>query len=194
MSFKLIAITPEKALPDEAERIKYLLDAGFDYVHLRKPQMSEPDMREYVQSLPGEYRSKLKMHYFLPLAEEFRLGGVHLNGRCQLPPAGYIGQLSRSCHTLTEVSESKGLDYVFLSPIFNSISKQGYLSNFSKTQLKGNTDKKVIALGGITSDKIQWLADVGFGGCAMLGYLFGVDTEEFERRVELTINERNKLK
>lgn len=194
MAFKLIAITPEQTLSDETERIVRLIDAGFDYIHLRKPQMSEADMREYVKALPAECRGRLKMHYFLPLAGEFGLGGVHLNSRCQLPPEGWRGQTSRSCHSLSEVDANHGLDYVFLSPVFDSISKQGYHSNFAESQLRGNVDGKVIALGGVTADKIQWLADVGFGGCALLGYLFGVDRNVFEKRIELIVDQRNRLK
>ena len=82
---------------------------------------------------------------------------------------------------------------MFLSPVFDSISKQGYASHFSEEQLRGHVDARVMALGGVTAGKIPWLADVGFGGCAFLGYLFGVGTEEFCRRVELIVEQRNKI-
>lgn len=194
MAFKLIAITPEQTLADEAERIGLLLDAGFDYVHLRKPQMDAAAMRDYLLTLPPRYAGRLKMHYFMPLAEEFGLGGVHLNGRCQQPPAGWTGQVSRSCHSLAEVAESRTADYVFLSPIFDSISKQGYRQAFSEEQLRGAVDDRVVALGGATAARMAWLGDVGFGGCAFLGYLFAADRVVFERRVGEIVNERNKMK
>jgi thiamine-phosphate pyrophosphorylase len=68
-------------------------------------------------------------------------------------------------------------DYLFLSPIFNSISKQGYLSGFSHDELvrayeEGIIDRKVVALGGVRFDKIEYLKGLGFGGAAMIGALY----------------------
>ena len=192
--FRLIAITPEQTLPDEAERIQMLVGAGFDYVHVRKPQMTEEEVHNYLQSLPASLLPRLKMHYFPNLAQQFQLGGLHLNSRCPATPDGYQGRLSRSCHTIAETQCCAGMEYVFLSPIFDSISKVGYSANFSEADLRKSVDRKIVALGGVTADRIPWLNDVGFGGCAFLGYLFGVDGDEFRRRIEIILNERNKLK
>ena len=60
MAFKLIAITPELTLPDEAWRITHLLDAGFDAVHLRKPHCGEEEMRGYVDTLPVGIADRLE--------------------------------------------------------------------------------------------------------------------------------------
>ena len=65
-------------------------------------------------------------------------------------------------------------DYVFLSPIFDSISKAGYKSSFTEEMLKdasskGIIDKKVVALGGVTLDMIPYLKELNFGGAAMMG-------------------------
>ena len=69
------------------------------------------------------------------------------------------------------------MDYVFLSPIFDSISKRGYRSQFSLTELQkaaaeGIIDSKVVALGGITKDKLPLLQSLHFGGAAMLGAIW----------------------
>ncbi len=192
--FRLVAITPEQTLCDEQERIRALLDAGFDYVHIRKPGMTEAQVRDFVSTLPLEYAPQLKMHYFPAVASEFRLGGLHLNARCPQPPEGFEGACSRSCHSLAEVTESVAMDYVFLSPIFDSISKHGYMANFTEQQLRGSVDSHVLALGGVTAEKMAWLHDVGFGGCAFLGYLFGADRAIFEERLQQIVEQRNNLK
>ena len=76
---------------------------------------------------------------------------------------------------MEEVIERKPtMNYVFLSPIFDSISKQGYRSAFDHATLKkaaheGIIDHKVVALGGVTRQRISLLAEYGFGGAAMLG-------------------------
>ena len=67
---------------------------------------------------------------------------------------------------------------MFLSPIFQSISKEGYGSGFSLDGLrnaKGIIDDKVIALGGICPRTITKLKDIPFGGVAVLGALWGND-------------------
>ena len=143
--------------------------------------------------IPEQYHKRIVVHGHFYLKEEFRLKGIHLNLRNPNAPDHYKGHISCSCHSLEEVAESRELDYVFLSPVFDSISKQGYASHFSEEQLRGHVDARVMALGGVTAGKIPWLADVGFGGCAFLGYLFGVGAEEFCRRVELIVEQRNKI-
>ncbi|MDD6809054.1 MAG: thiamine phosphate synthase, partial [Bacteroidales bacterium] len=56
------------------------------------------------------------------------------------PTAAYSGptaaMLSVSCHSLEELSAHKAkFDYLFLSPIFDSISKKGYSGRFTREQL-----------------------------------------------------------
>ena len=80
-----------------------------------------------------------------------------------------------SCHTLEEVHLNKlQSDYVFLSPIFDSISKQGYKAAFTEYILRcahrdGIIDDKVVALGGITPANARKAMTLGFGGVAVLG-------------------------
>lgn len=64
--------------------------------------------------------------------------------------------------------------YVFLSPIFDSISKAGYEAAFTASRLQqaaadGIIDGKVIALGGVTANNIPLLKEWHFGGAAFLG-------------------------
>lgn len=93
-------------------------------------------------------------------------------------PDDYSGSRTRSCHTLEEVVRYKAqCDYLFLSPIFDSISKEGYASAFSHQELclaarEGIIDSRVVALGGVTPELIPYLASLGFGGVAMSGALF----------------------
>ena len=106
---------------------------------------------------------------------KYHLHGVHLNGRNPQPPVGWEGSVSKSCHSLEEVKEWKEkCDYVSLSPIFDSISKQGYHAAFSSTEIEeasrqGIIDKKVLALGGVTFNKIDDVLRMGFGGGMILG-------------------------
>ena len=115
------------------------------------------------------------MHEHFSLAAEYSLLGIHLNRRCPDVPEGFRGHVSCSCHCLDEVVAAKPhCDYVLLSPIFDSISKQGYSASFTDTDLQqahvaGTIDHKVVALGGITSSHIPQIKAWGFGGAAFLG-------------------------
>lgn len=63
-------------------------------------------------------------------------------------------------------------DYVFLSPIFDSISKQGYKAAFTRaelTEIRAILSQNVYALGGITFDNLKEVEQLGFCGAAMLG-------------------------
>ena len=65
-------------------------------------------------------------------------------------------------------------DYVFLSPIFDSISKVGYHAAFAPDLLNRAAeekiiDRKVIALGGINAENIELVKQWNFGGVALLG-------------------------
>lgn len=101
--------------------------------------------------------------------------GVHLTGHTPTPPGGFKGTLSRSCHSIDELRHlDRNLDYVFLSPVFDSISKPGYNAAFNQETLRhaasdGLINNRVIALGGVTSRHLPMVNELGFGGAAMLG-------------------------
>ena len=66
---------------------------------------------------------------------------------------------------------------MFLSPIYDSISKEGYGAAFSRIDLKqaadeGIIDSKVLALGGVSLEHIPEVRSMGFGGAAVLGALW----------------------
>ncbi len=174
--FTTIVITLPQFLPDEAEHITALLSQGrADFVHIRKPDASRDEVETLLCSIPEMWHSRLTLHEHFELTEIFRLHGVHTNSRHPLPPDGFAGAVSHSCHSLDEVARLKEqYDFVSLSPIFDSISKRGYLSAFSSEEISraakaGIIDSKVYALGGVTFERIPLVKEMGFGGAMILG-------------------------
>ncbi|MDE6491253.1 MAG: thiamine phosphate synthase, partial [Muribaculaceae bacterium] len=148
-----IAITPEVEHPQEAAMVSAILDAGWDYVHLRHPGAGLRDIKRLIEAVPQKHHRKLRLHGHFELLNEFNLGGVHLNRRCRSLPAGYTGPFSRSCHSIDEIVRCTDEDYVTLSPIFDSVSKHGYRAAFSDMELMSvPTGRRVVALGGITPE------------------------------------------
>lgn len=174
--WRLIGISPERGVKDEQRRIVEFLDNGIDLFHIRKPFLTQEQIRYYLDEFPLEIRDRLTIHNYPDLALEFGLGGVHFNLSSPfIKPIYGDKRKSYSCHNIKEMLESRDIfDYVFLSPIYNSISKKGYKSKFNLNDLKesGLINKKVIALGGIREENFAELKNIGFGGAALLGSLF----------------------
>lgn len=181
---RLIAITTESDYPDEPELIALMLTEGIDLIHIRKPAWDEERMRSLIASIDERWHNRLVLHSHFRLTEEFGLHGVHLNSRALHAPEGYKGPISCSCHSIQELQErSPQMDYCTLSPIFNSISKSGYISHFTDTELTyaqhcGIINSKTMALGGINAENISILWSWGFGGACILGYLWEAKSRE----------------
>ncbi len=194
---KIIVITTDTTFDGEARLIETILRCGADRVHLRKPSASAEETARLIESLPAELRPQLSLHdhHFLAL----RYGvGVHLNARNPLPPAGFGGTVSRSCHSAEELRACGGEDYLFLSPIYDSISKAGYRSGFAGEELHSAAavaPGRVVALGGVTPERLQELSDAGFAGAAFLGFAWGDRSEScILRRMEMIASARAMLR
>ncbi len=181
---QIIVISHPEFLPDEAQLITALFEAGLQRFHLRKPDATEEEVEALLLKIPQQYYPHIVVHNHHALALRYPLRGVHLNARHPQVPKGYQGGVSCSCHSLEEAARWKPtMDYVFLSPIFDSISKEGYHSAYTDDSLtqaaaKGIIDQKVIALGGITPQRIPYLHSKGFGGAAVLGTIWHAPTAE----------------
>jgi len=184
--FRLVLLTASTAVPDEPRLLADLLAllTPPHRLHLRKPDWSEGQVEALIRALPSQTWPQLVLHAHPRLVRRYRLGGLHLTGRqraaTQRRPALLPGQsLSTSFHTLAEISRCRRrYDYVFLSPIFDSISKTGYASNFDLADLEAvlpalatrpGHRPAVLALGGIAAQNIGLVQQAGFAGAAVLG-------------------------
>lgn len=190
--FKLIGITLPDFVADEARLITLMLTGGISRVHIRKPHASASEVAALIESVPQNLHCRLSLHYHHELIERFPEVWPHLNSRNPLPPAG-CRNFSRSCHSFEELTILPEASYSFLSPVFDSISKSGYASTFSANTLRkacsdGIIDRKVIALGGVTPEKFPELKSYGFGGAAMLGYLWGdLNIDTIKKRIDVAV-------
>lgn len=160
--------------------VEDMFRAGLQRLHLRKPGASEEQLAAWLEGIDSRYYRRIVLHDCFELARRFGLGGIHLNSRNPQRPEWVEPWMtvSRSCHSLEELARWKDeCDYLFLSPIFNSISKLGYCSGFSTEELAGSglIDAKTVALGGVTAERIDILKSLGFGGAAVLGSVWKSD-------------------
>lgn len=175
---KVILITTPTYFVEEDKIITSLFEEGLDILHLRKPDTAPVYAERLLTLIPEKYHKRIVVHGHFYLKEEYKLKGIHLNHRNPTTPENYSGHISCSCHSLQEVQSKKNkFDYVFLSPVFDSISKENYNSAFSAEEIRaaakqGIIDKRVIALGGIDEENILQVKDYGFGGAAILGSIW----------------------
>ena len=190
---KLILMTTPYFFVEEHQILNVLFDEGLDILHLRKPN-TEPVYSERLLTLiPECYRKRIVVHDFFYLKNEYKLKGIHLNHRNPELPPKYKGHISCSCHTPEEVMlHKKKCDYVFLSPIFDSISKEDYSSTFTKADLQVLArqkviDRKVMALGGVDLENMATIKALGFGGAVILGDIWNrfsiYSTENFKELI-----------
>ena len=170
---KLAVITTPTFFGGEEELVRRLFDSGLERLHLRKPGATREELARFLDSLRASDRARIVLHDHFRLCLRYGCAGVHLNSRNPSLPAELEGvSVSRSCHSLEELGTWKeSCNYLFLSPIFNSISKHGYGSGFTAEELAGSglIDAKTVALGGVTSENLYVLKGLGFGGAAVLG-------------------------
>lgn len=175
---KLIVVTAPTFFVEEDKIITALFEEGLDILHLRKPETSAMYSERLLTLIPKQYHKRIVTHEHFYLQEEFNLMGIHLNARNPKEPHDFSGHISCTCHSLDEVKSKKHFyDYLFLSPIFDCITKDGLSSGFEAEELRQAgkekiIDHKVMALGGITPNNILEIKDYGFGGAVVVGDLW----------------------
>jgi thiamine-phosphate pyrophosphorylase len=185
--FRLVLLTAPTPLPDEPRLLTELLALGPDRVHLRKPGWSATQLEALILALPTRYYPLLVLHAYPHLVRRYQLGGLHLTGSQRAAttrrPALLPGQtLSTSFHSLAEISQHRRhYNYVFLSPIFDSISKEGYSSGLDLAEVQAGLRTlaarsgyrpQVLALGGIEAQNVKQVQQAGFAGAAVLGSIW----------------------
>ena len=191
MNFPIIITSPD-FLRNESKYISSLFDAGLEILHLRKPDATKEEYERLFNSIPQKYHERIMLHDFFELTEQYNVRGVHLNRRNPEYSGTKNIKISKSCHSTQELETIDKYDYVFLSPVFNSISKEGYHATFSHKELlhasqTGLINEKVIALGGIYVNTLPLLESYKFGGIGVLGAIWDVasvsSVEEGSKRV-----------
>jgi thiamine-phosphate pyrophosphorylase len=175
---KLIIMTKATFFVEEDKILTTLFEEGLENLHLYKPE-SEPIYSERLLTLlSDDYYKRITVHDHFYLREEYGLRGIHLNNATDELPIGYRGNVSRTCHSTSELKEAKkNSNYVFLKTIFDSQSNPKDKQTLTEEELrdasrKGLIDKHVYAMGGITLENIRQIRDLGFGGVVICGNLW----------------------
>lgn len=179
---KLILLSYPTFFKRETELVSHWMQDYSFVFHVRKPEATAEEYERFLNEIPERFHARIILHGAYQLQQNYAVGGIHFSTKNRIDCADVTarGTKSTSCHSVEEVRSLDGAyDYVFLSPIFESISKQGYVGSLNtydvKTYLSESRKSQVVALGGIDEKSISKLQPFGFEGVAVLGGVWTAD-------------------
>lgn len=180
----IVLIAPEKDIPNEIELLHQLFQEGLAYYHLRKPLKDYQGHCDYLNAIDTKYHNRIVVHFFHELINEYDLKGVHFQEQKRIDHIDNPGQyfksldmygktISSSFHDPKVLEDCEfEFDYHLLSPVFSSISKQGYQGKgFNVNQ----SEKLIVGMGGITDKTVQQTLKLGFKGIGVLGGVWNME-------------------
>ncbi|MDO5637082.1 MAG: thiamine phosphate synthase [Myroides sp.] len=175
----IIVITPEEFIKNETEIINELFQEGLDLLHIRKPLLNSVGMVDFIQKINSKFHHQLVLHSHYELAESFNISRFHFREDYRhnsLYKSFKDRIISTSVHDIEVFNElNEDWNYVFISPVFPSISKKGYgeKSNIlNDIEKRNNSNVKLIALGGINDQNISKAFESDIDGVALLGAIW----------------------
>lgn len=173
---QLVVITREDFFDGESEVLNSLFETGLEGLHLRKPEARDEEVYDLIAGIHPDFHGRIIIHGHAERYAGFGLWGVHFplevlldKGKIQ-----FNGEVSCSVHTYAEVAACSDIaSRVFISPVFDSISKKGYMGNDKLLGIpKSKGGAMLVALGGITPERLPIVHEYGFKAAALLGYIW----------------------
>ncbi len=197
---KLLLFSPANDHQKEILLLPHFFEKGLETYHLRKPTYSITELEKLIQQIPSEYYSRIMLHSHHILVEKYKLKGCHFTEKKRSEidkldkKKGFL--YSTGFHNIEDAKSGITVfdwDYIFLSPIYDSISKNNYKSHFSDEILKTKLlpllkQKNVFALGGVQLEHIVQLQKYGFTGYGILGSIWNSSDplKSFEKFIKNT--------
>ncbi len=176
----LCDITDRQALTRAPLRdfIRDAVRAGIELIQIREKDLETRELRSLVEPAVAAARgtpTRVVVNDRLDVSLALGAAGVHLGG--QSLPARVVRRLAPgflvgvSCHSLEDAleAESAGADYAVLGPIFETRSKLGYgppLGLGKLREVTGRVKIPVLALGGLTVERVKVCLEAGAAGIA----------------------------
>lgn len=201
VNFRLLLVTDRtqaggRSLPS---LIQQAVSAGLPAVQLRERDLSMGELlplaRE-IQSITTSHAVPLIVNDRVDLMMALNLDGVHLRSDSLSPssvrrligPRRLIGVSTHSAEDVRRASQS-GADYIVFGPIFDTPSKRSFgppLGLNLLAEVCGRSTIPVLAIGGITCERVCDVRRAGAYGVAVIGALLtrediGEAVREFTR-------------
>jgi len=183
MDFHLCYITDRHALEPKPllPVIQKAIEAGVDIIQIREKDLGTRELFDLVNAAVDSARTQgggscIVVNDRLDIALAAGAAGVHLGGQ-SMPPEAVRASTPKdflmgvSCHSMEDAlkAEAAGADYVLLGPIFETPSKLAYgppLGLDKLRQVAGSAKVPVLALGGISVERVKACIEAGASGVA----------------------------
>ena len=161
-------------------QVRHAVNAGVDLIHVREGDLEAGALAALVveilciaQGTP----TRIVVNDRVDVALACGADGVHLRGDSipigsarRLAPAGFL--IGRSVHGLEEAIAAEGADYLIAGTVFPSASKAAATPLLGIDGLRAivrAVDRPVLAIGGVSSERIGEVAAAGAAGFAAIG-------------------------
>jgi thiamine-phosphate pyrophosphorylase len=176
----MILFTNSQQVPNETEIINALFEEGLEVLHLRKPGFDQVQMREFISKIDLRFHVRIMIHSHYELLDSYNLKGLHFTEKTKHLLQDYNDVQCAKSMAVHELDELKSVHptvgYILLSPMFPSVSKQGYSKQWDveelKLELAKNHSFSTVALGGITLKNVKTVKELGFQNFALLGSIW----------------------
>ena len=149
---------------------------GIEMIQLRERDLSARELHALVEAvlqLPNPHGSKVLVNDRIDVALATCAAGVHLRGNSVAPsrirgiaPSDFL--VGVSCHTVDEVRRAavEGASFAVLAPIYTTPGKGPPLGIEVLTAAARAVRIPVLALGGVTTQRVRECLDAGAAGIA----------------------------
>jgi thiamine-phosphate pyrophosphorylase len=159
-----------------------------DLVQLREPDLEAAALSSVATRLveaTGDTATRIIVNDRVDVALTCGAGGVHLRGDSipprrvrEMTPRGFL--IGRSVHGVDEaILAARDADYLIAGTVFPTASKPGLRAHLGVDGLSAivrAVDIPVLAIGGVSMDRIEAVAGAGAAGVAAIG-LFDADAD-----------------
>lgn len=163
-----------------AAQVRHAVDAGVDLVQIRETDLEAGSLASLVAECVAIAKgspTRIIVNDRIDVALTSGAHGVHLRGDSvpvhaarQIAPVGFL--IGRSVHRVEEAVAAGEADYLIAGTVFPSASKRAeapLLGIDGLAAVAHAVDRPVLAIGGITDDRIDAVALAGAAGIAAIG-------------------------
>jgi thiamine-phosphate pyrophosphorylase len=177
----MLCLVTDRRLRPVVEQCSEAVQAGIDIIQIRERDLDAGPLVTLVAELVHLTRgtpTRIVVNDRLDVALACRADGVHLRGDSMPPeaarsiaPAGFL--IGRSVHHEQEAkAAAASVDYLVAGTVFPTSSKAGlteWLGVEGLARICRSVSVPVLAIGGVTVDRIPGVAAAGAAGIAAIG-------------------------
>jgi thiamine-phosphate pyrophosphorylase len=176
----IICLVTDRRRADPVVQARLAIDAGIDLIQIREHDLDGGALSVLVRAVldvTRGSRTRVVVNERLDVALAAGAAGVHLRGnsisigdaRRLMPRPLLVG---RSIHSADEATAAADADYLIAGTVFESVSKPESTSLLGFDGLRAivrATAVPVLAIGGVTVDRVDQIAASGAAGIAAIG-------------------------